>query len=116
LKTTNHSRFCFLLSVILFCTIANAQPITGVWKGKIKSTKIELKLIKKGDSLVGTPIIMNQKNNYRRYTVKGYFDDATNNVIWWDDVLVEDKSSHAGQPPMMAVADFNCPGEGVYET
>jgi hypothetical protein len=113
LKTTIHSRLFLLLPVVLFCIIADAQPVTGVWKGKIKSTKVELKLIKKGDSLVGTSYYYESKNNYRRYTVKGYFDDATNNVVWWDDVLVEDKSSHAGQHPIMAVTDFNCPGEGV---
>ncbi|HMH34264.1 MAG TPA: hypothetical protein VK543_14600, partial [Puia sp.] len=63
---------------------STAQPITGVWKGKIKSTKVELKLIKKGDSLVGTSYYYESGDSYRRYTVKGYFDDATNNVVWWD--------------------------------
>jgi len=37
--------------------------------------KDELKLIKKGDSLVGTSYYYESKNNYRRYTVKGYFDE-----------------------------------------
>jgi hypothetical protein len=32
----------------------NAQTITGAWKGKINNTKVELKLIKSGDSLSGT--------------------------------------------------------------
>ncbi len=111
LKTICH--FCFLTIVISAYSLSlRSQPITGVWKGKLKSTRIELKLVKKGDSLVGTSYYYDSKNNYRRYTVKGYFDDETNNVVWWDDVLIEDRYSHHVDA-MMAVADFNCPGEGV---
>jgi hypothetical protein len=110
------------LGSCLLCSLLHlnlsAQPITGVWKGKIHSTKIELKLIKKGDSLVGTSYYYESKNDYRRYTVKGYIDDQTNNVVWWDDQLVE--NTHPGTPArligkdaIMAVADFNCPGEGT---
>ena len=64
---------------------------------------------------MGTSYYYESTDHYRRYTVKGYFDDANNNVVWWDDVLVEDKSSRngVGKDGMMAVADFNCPGEGV---
>jgi len=98
---------------MLLCTIVNAQPITGVWKGKSRSSRIELKLVKKGDSLVGTSYYYESRTNYKRYTIKGYFDDGTNNVVWWDDVLIEDKSTRAGLNPMMAVADFNCPGEDI---
>ncbi|MBS1599304.1 MAG: hypothetical protein JST75_13850 [Bacteroidetes bacterium] len=113
MKTINYLRIIFFTYMIMSFAIASAQPITGVWKGKLRSGKIELKLIKKGDSLVGTSYYYDSKNNYRRYSVKGYFDDATNNVIWWDDVLIEDNSSRMGLNPMMAVADFNCPGEDV---
>jgi len=112
LKTANYFHLLLLNAFLLFSAIAGAQPITGVWKGKLRSGKLELKLIKKGDSLVGTSYYYESKNNYKRYTVKGYFDDATNNVIWWDDVLVEDNSSR-NLNPMMVVADFNCPGEGI---
>jgi len=113
LKTTSYFCLILLSCFIMSYSMAVAQPITGVWKGKSRSTRIELKLIKKGDSIVGTSYYYESKTNYKRYTVKGYFDDETNNVVWWDDVLVEDKSSHIGQNPMMAVADFNCPGEGI---
>jgi len=83
------------------------------------SFKVELKLIRKGDSLIGTSYYYDSKSNYRRYSVKGYFDDRHMEVIWWDDVLIEDNNSHhfAGTGPdqqaLLAVADFNCPGEGV---
>jgi hypothetical protein len=89
---------------------ARTQQITGVWKGKIKSSNLELKLVKSGDSLTGSSYYYTSKNNFRRYSVKGYFDPGTNAVIWWDDVLLEGK---AGSAPgaLLSVADFNCPGE-----
>jgi len=79
--------------------------------------KVELKLIRKGDSLIGTSYYYDSKSNYLRYSIKGYFEDGNNDVIWWDDVLIEKSgSSHfmgTGQQPLLAVADFNCPGEGI---
>jgi hypothetical protein len=111
-------RVPLILFFTFFSIIAEAQQITGVWKGRSKSTKIELKLIKKGDSLLGTSYYYLSKNNYRRYSVKGYFDDETNSVVWWDDILLDDKSSRgvlgpSKQEGMLAVANFNCPGDGV---
>jgi hypothetical protein len=96
-----------------------AQPITGIWKGKMGSSKVELKLIRKGDSLIGTSYYYDSKSNYRRYSVKGYFDDRNMEVIWWDDILIEDNNvrhftaTDPGREALLAVADFNCPGEGV---
>ncbi|HEY8735186.1 MAG TPA: hypothetical protein VIL90_11510 [Puia sp.] len=94
----------------------SAQPITGIWKGKMGSSRVELKLIRKGDSLIGTSYYYVSKSNYRRYSVKGYFNDKNNDVIWWDDVLIDDNNSiHSATSfgALLAVADFNCPGEGV---
>ena len=94
-----------------------AQPISGVWKGKMGSSRVEIKLIRKGDSLIGTSYYYDSKSNYRRYSVKGYFDGQTNDVIWWDDQLIEDNNSRHfsgnGTGALLAVADFNCPGEGI---
>ena len=111
---------CLSASILVFTTLLlKAQPITGIWKGKMGSSRIELKLIRKGDSLIGTSYYYDSKSNYRRYSVKGYFDDKNNDVIWWDDVIIEDNSSKhfIGTGPhaeaLLAVADFNCPGEGV---
>ena len=99
------------------CIEVKAQPITGVWKGKLGNSRVELKLIRKGDSLIGTSYYYDSKTSYRRYSVKGYFDDKDNDVIWWDDVLIEEYGAHhnsgTGLQPLLAVADFNCPGEGV---
>src|SRR5664279_4826135 len=102
---------------LLFSINGQAQPISGVWKGKMGSSKVELKLVRKGDSLIGTSYYYDSKSNYRRYSVRGYFDEKNNDVIWWDDVLLEDNASHhfigTGPGALLAVADFNCPGEGV---
>lgn len=109
-----------MLKTIIFlfvCVQMHAQPITGIWKGKMGSYKIELKLVRKGDSLIGTSYYFDSKSKYRRYSVKGYFDDKNNDVIWWDDVLIEDNISNhffkTGNGALLAVADFNCPGEGI---
>jgi len=103
--------------IILICTQIQAQPITGIWKGKMGNSRVELKLIRKGDSLIGTSYYYDSKSNFRRYSVKGYFDDINNDVIWWDDVLIEDNISNhftgTGSGALLAVADFNCPGEGI---
>jgi hypothetical protein len=102
---------------LLICMQMQAQPITGIWKGKMGNSRVEVKLIRKGDSLIGTSYYYVSKSNYRRYSVKGYFDDRNNDVIWWDDVLIEDNISiHSAisfGAALLVVADFNCPGEGI---
>ncbi|MES2774555.1 MAG: hypothetical protein V4722_10240 [Bacteroidota bacterium] len=119
----------FLATLLLItCSILliHAQPVSGVWKGKVtrgnglgrQSYKLELKLIKKGDSLVGTSYYFASSANYYRYSVKGYFDATDNSVNWWDDQLIESKSGGLklgsfNTLPMMAEADFNCPGSGI---
>ena len=92
--------------------------ITGVWNGKINRQKVELKIIQKGDSLVGTSYYFESANNYRRYSIKGYFDSRTNSTVWWDDQLLDERSGRfsigtPGKIPMLARADFNCPGGGI---
>lgn len=89
--------------------------ITGVWKGKINKKKTEIKIIQKGDSLLGTSYYYESENNYRRYSIKGYFDPTTNEAVWWDDQLLEEKSGKLnlntpGKIPYLSSADFNCPG------
>ena len=110
-------------SVILFlfgagmlaCSFGNAQPVTGVWKGKIDHRNVELKIVKNGDSLTGTSYYYTSANNFRRYSIKGYFDARDNSVVWWDDQLIEEKSANTLLPkriaaPHISSADFNCPG------
>ncbi|MBL7729636.1 MAG: hypothetical protein JNM88_00545 [Chitinophagaceae bacterium] len=91
--------------------------ITGTWKGKINRQKVEVKIIQQGDSLTGTSYYYESANTYRRYSIKGYFDQNTNEAIWWDDQLLEEKSGRfslgiPGKVPLLSRADFNCPGGG----
>jgi hypothetical protein len=98
--------------IIMICVQLKAQPITGIWKGKMGNSRVELKLIRKGDSLIGTSYYYDSRSSYRRYSVRGYFDDRDNDVIWYDDILIEEHNANHSVP-LLAVADFNCPGEGV---
>jgi hypothetical protein len=106
--------FTFLFWVFSF---SSAQMITGTWKGRIGKQKAEIKLIQKGDSLTGTSYYYESSSHFRRYAVKGYFDNSTHEAVWWDDRLLEEKNgklslSSPGKIPLLARADFNCPGEG----
>ena len=97
------------------CSFGNAQPVTGVWKGKIDHRNVELKIIKKGDSLTGTSYYYTSANNFSRYSIKGYFDGTDNSVVWWDDQLIEEKNGNGlllkrSASPYISNADFNCPG------
>lgn len=92
--------------------------ITGTWKGKINKKKVEIKLIQSGDSIKGTSYYYESTDNYRKYSIKGYFDAGTSRAIWWDDQLLEERSGRfglksPGKTPLLSSADFNCPGSGV---
>ena len=107
--------FLLLSACILSCSVGTTQPITGVWKGKIDHKNVELKIVKNGDSLTGTSYYYTSPNNFRRYSIKGYFDTNDNSVTWWDDQLIEEKSGNSFLPkraatPFISNADFNCPG------
>jgi hypothetical protein len=106
-----------LLLCSVFSISTQAQTITGAWKGKIGSAHTELKLIKKGDSLLGTSYYYTSRSNYIRYAVKGYFDPNSNSVVWWDDAMLEDRLSGKifgdDKEALLSVADFNCPGENT---
>lgn len=115
LKTITITLSCLVAILLLNRQSALAQTITGAWKGKTGKVHTELKLVKKGDSLLGTAYYYTSRNHYRRYAVRGYFDGQTNDVVWWDETLLEDKTSGnlfaSSKEPLLTVADFNCPGE-----
>ena len=76
---------------------------------------MQLKIIQNGDSLIGSSYYYESIDHYRRYSIKGYFDPETNEAVWWDDQLIEEKSGRLispipGKIPLLSRADFNCPG------
>lgn len=94
---------------------SRAQMITGNWKGKINKQKVEIKIIQDGDSLRGTSYYYESPTHYRRYSIRGYFNSSTNEAVWWDDQLLEEKTgrinlSLPGRNALLSSADFNCPG------
>jgi hypothetical protein len=104
-----------LFFLIVFTPLAHGQMITGVWKGRINRQKVEVKIIQNGDSLTGTSYYYESARNYRRYSIKGFFDQRNSEVVWWDDQLIEEKNGVLGTPGKQALishADFNCPGGG----
>ena len=117
IKNNQLKTYCLLFLLILLSIASDAQMITGIWQGKINRQKAEVKIIQNGDSLTGTSYYYESPNNYRRYSIKGYFDATTNEAVWWDDQLIEEKSgkytvSIPGKMPLLSRADFNCPGGG----
>jgi len=103
-----------------------AQPVTGVWRGKVvkgnppfaTTYKLEVKLVKQGDSLTGTAYYYANSNNYFRYSVKGYLDPVDASVHWWDENLLEKKGGSSvinplNNQPLAMQTDFNCPGGGT---
>ncbi|MBL0152130.1 MAG: hypothetical protein IPP93_01060 [Chitinophagaceae bacterium] len=109
--------FACFPAIFFACLSASAQMITGTWHGKINRQKAEVKIIQSGDSLKGTAYYYESAGNYRRYSIKGYFDPETNSAVWWDDQLLDEKSSRfsissPGKIPLLSRADFNCPGSG----
>jgi hypothetical protein len=113
-KRTAPSALVFFFA-LLTSSCLHAQMITGVWKGRINKQKVEVKIIQNGDNLTGTSYYHDGGNHFRRYSIKGYFDPNTNEAVWWDDQLLEEKTgklSTPGKIPMLSRADFNCPGDG----
>ena len=121
-------RLCLIFIGVFTTPLLWAQPVTGVWRGKVQKGngllgqvyKLELKLVKTGDSLVGTSYYYGGPNTYSRYRVKGYFDDMDNAIHWWDDELIENKGGQSAislgylkNQPLRSAADFNCPGGGT---
>ncbi|MBX3254753.1 MAG: hypothetical protein KF862_11480 [Chitinophagaceae bacterium] len=120
MKQFPHLRYILIFISILcvFTQQASAQMITGVWHGKINRQKVEIKIVQKGDSLTGTSYYYQSAGNYRRYSIKGYFDDTNNEAVWWDDQLLEERTGRItigspGKNELLSRADFNCPEAGI---
>src|SRR5689334_12820655 len=90
-NTKSCSKAIFFISLLLIASALQAQMVTGVWHGKINRQNVEVKIVKSGDSISGTSYYYAALGNYRRYSIRGYFDEKTNQVVWWDDQLLEEK-------------------------
>lgn len=116
LKREKLIRIAGIFLALIASIAVKAQMITGIWQGKINRQKVEVKFIQQGDSLTGTSYYYESPTHYRRYGIKGYFDPNTNEAVWWDDHLIEEKTGStrnaAGKMALLSRADFNCPGEG----
>jgi hypothetical protein len=104
-------RSALLSLCISLLSSTHAQQVTGYWKGKISNKNVEIKIVQKGDSLTGTSYYYESATNYKRYSIRGYFDPSSNSVVWWDDQLIA--GSTTGKNSLLSVADFNCPGGGA---
>lgn len=116
-KAIHLRRYAVFFLLFFVAVGGKAQMVTGLWHGKINGQRAEVKIIKSGDSVTGTSYYYSSAKAYRRYSIKGYFDEKANQVVWWDDRLVEEKSgglfTAPGKIPLLSRADFNCPGGGV---
>lgn len=101
-----------LLLLLMHPLTQQAQMITGVWKGRINRQKVEVRIIQKGDSLLGTSYYYESAGRFRKYSIKGYYAAGSNQAVWWDDQLLEEKPARTSpaQSNLLASADFNCPG------
>ena len=104
--------FVLFFSFVTLSCLCHAQQITGTWKGKINSQRVELKIIQKGDSLTGTSYYYGLTGSHKRYSIKGYFDPNDNSAVWWDDELITANGATAAPNSLLSVADFNCPNGG----
>src|SRR5262245_58359588 len=98
------------LFIISGTPFIKAQMISGVWTGKINRQKVEVKIILKGAQLTGTTCYYESPNIYARYSIKGYFNSGTNELVWSDDQLIEEKGygSAGGKTSGLSRGDFNC--------
>ena len=100
-----------------------AQPVSGVWHGKVDagngivktSYRVELKLARQGDSLYGTSYYHSGRREYARFPVRGYFNPYDGTVTWWHhgNTGTDEKGRSVRSPvgtKASFVADFNCPG------
>lgn len=125
MKFRNQIKSLLLLaSVQLILVIGNAQPLTGIWQGKInkqtgllpKYENLELKLVRNGDSLSGSAYYYSSKDAYSMFQIKGFVNPYDGTVSWWDETFIESKNqgnNKQSASTLLFVTDFNCPGEGI---
>jgi hypothetical protein len=121
----NQIKSLLLLAFLqLISVMGYAQPLTGVWQGKInkqtgllpKYDNLELKLVRNGDSLSGSAYYYTSKDAYSRFQIRGFVNPYDGTVTWWDETFIESKNQGNNKQTtstLLFVTDFNCPGEGI---
>lgn len=111
-----------LLCFVLAPGFLQAQPVTGIWRGKIvrgsglkqSSAPVEIKLVAQGDSIRGTAYYYGSGKSYIRYSLTGYFDIEDGSVKWQDFHMIDMKPKNAKgargfSENMKFSADYSCP-------
>ncbi len=128
MMTTIRLQPAFLTGLLLFlaCSFLQAQPVTGVWEGRIlfpqgalsRPYAVELRIERIGDSLKGVCYYYTGVRDHVKVPVRGYFNPYDGTVRWWH----EDGSAVDAQGRLTDAriggavqfeTDFNCPGEGI---
>lgn len=120
------SRLLAFLIFFLSQTVLQAQPVTGVWEGRIlfpqgalsRPYTVELRIERIGDSLRGVCFYYTGLRDYVKVPVRGYFNPYDGTVTWWhtDGTAVDAQGRLTDARIGGAVqfeTDFNCPGEGI---
>lgn len=121
-------RPAFISGLLLFLasTSLHAQPVTGVWEGRIlfpqgalsRPYSVELRIERIGDSLKGVCYYHTGMRDYVKVPVRGYFNPYDGTVQWWhaNGTAVDAQGRMTDARIGGAVqfeTDFNCPGEGI---
>lgn len=93
-------RSLLFIICILLITVVYSQDLSAVWEGTAvskvvgRNTKfyLEEKLVISGDSIYGTSYHHEGDGYHHRYTIKGYYNRATGDIEWTEDMLVLEKS------------------------
>jgi hypothetical protein len=114
------------LFLILASFVLQAQPVTGVWEGRIlfpqgalsRPYNVELRIERNGDSLKGICYYHTGVRDFVKVTVRGYFNPYDGTVTWWhtDGTAVDAQGRLTDARiggAMEFETDFNCPGEGI---
>lgn len=113
----------FILLAAAHCPATKAQPLSGVWRGKVqirqgmmpRSYQIELHWERMGDSLRGHAFYFQGKQRFVQTAIEGKVDPYDGTVTWTDTRIVDGTITPPGKGQLYFSADINCPGEGVFK-
>lgn len=122
-RTKRYLPALFALICWICSTGIQAQPLTGVWRGKVqvrqgivpRTYQLELHWEREGDSLRGQAFYYKGRQPVMQTAVKGWVNPLDGTVTWTDTHIIEGTRGLPGNGQMHFSADINCPGEGVFK-